>query len=128
MRALLDTHAFLWWITDDDSLSSHARRVLGDGSNELFVSAASAWEIAIKIGLGKLPFPGEASSIIPRQLSVNAFLSLPVEIEHALRVADLPRLHRDPFDRMLVAQAQIEKLPIISRDPEIARYDVRLIW
>ncbi len=128
MRALLDTHAFLWWITDDPRLSARAREIIGDGSHTLFFSAASGWEIAIKAQLGRLQLPDKADSFVLEQLSANAFNSLPIQLSHALHILNLPRHHRDPFDRMLVAQSQLEELPILTADPLIAQYQVEVIW
>ncbi|MGB9885969.1 MAG: type II toxin-antitoxin system VapC family toxin [Moorellales bacterium] len=128
MKALLDTHVFLWWITDDSRLSGRAREIIGSGENTLYLSAASAWEIAIKAGLGRLSLPDDLESFIPEQLAENGILPLPVRLSHALRVHALPAYHRDPFDRLLVAQAQVENLPLISGDPVIARYPVEVLW
>jgi PIN domain nuclease of toxin-antitoxin system len=128
VKALLDTHTFLWWITDDPHLSPRAREVIADGKNELFLSASSGWEIAIKARLGKLDIPGDLDSFILEQMAVNAISSLPVLMRHALRVYELPDHHRDPFDRMLVSQAQLESLPILTGDPQIAQYPVKVIW
>jgi PIN domain nuclease of toxin-antitoxin system len=128
MRALLDTHTFLWWITDDPRLSQRAREIISRGENKLFFSAASAWEMAIKAALGKLTFPGNLKSFVIEQLAVNGIDPLPVELAHALHASTLPALHRDPFDRLLIAQAQLENLPILTADPQIGRYDVEVIW
>jgi PIN domain nuclease of toxin-antitoxin system len=128
MKALLDTHAFLWWITDDPRLSSRVRELTGDSTNTLFLSAASGWEIAIKAQLGKLQLPDNLERYIADQLSLNGFESLPIQLRHALHVYTLPDLHRDPFDRILVAQSQLEQLPILTVDPQLARYGVDVIW
>ena len=128
MRILLDTHVFLWWITDSPQLSSHAREIMSDGSSQLFFSAASAWEIAIKVQLGKLTLPDIPARFVPEQLSANAIGSLPVLLSHALHVGSLPGYHRDPFDRMLIAQSQLENLPILTADPRIAQYAVDIVW
>ncbi|WP_338834807.1 hypothetical protein MHLNE_11150 [Moorella humiferrea] len=128
MKALLDTHTFLWWITEDPRLSPRAREIIRDGENILYLSAASCWEMAIKARLGKLEMPANITSFITDQMAINAITPLPVEISHALHVYTLPNLHRDPFDRLLVSQAQIENLPILTADPQIARYAVKVIW
>jgi PIN domain nuclease of toxin-antitoxin system len=128
MRILLDTHAFLWWISDAPQLSQKARQIIGNGENTLFLSAASGWEIAIKTRLGKLKLPADIASFILEQLSVNAVTPLPIQMKHALRVRSLPDFHRDPFDRMIVAQAQIEDLPILTADQQLAGYNVQIIW
>ncbi|HJZ47151.1 MAG TPA: type II toxin-antitoxin system VapC family toxin [Roseiflexaceae bacterium] len=128
MKALLDTHTFLWWINNDQRLSERVREIIGDGENTLFLSAASGWEIAIKAQLGKLKLAANLEQFIAEQLALNAFESLPIQLPHGLRVATLPPHHRDPFDRMLVAQSQLEDLPIVTADAQIARYDVQVIW
>jgi PIN domain nuclease of toxin-antitoxin system len=128
MRVLLDTHTFLWWITDADSLSGAARETLADGANEVFLSAVSAWEIAIKAGRGRLTLSDEPHRFVTQQLIKNSFHGLPLHLAHALHVYGLPEHHRDPFDRLLVAQSQLEGLPMVTADAEIARYDVSVIW
>ncbi len=128
MKYLLDTHTFLWWITDDPSLSENARDIIGNGNNELYLSSASGWEIAIKTGLGRLRLDDDPEIFIPDQLRVNSILALPVLLNHGLHVYRLPLLHRDPFDRMLVAQGQMEKMGIVTDDPLIKKYDVETAW
>ena len=128
MKALLDTHAFLWWVTDDARLSSRARAIIADGDTELFLSAASGWEMAIKTRLGKLHMPDNPASFVFEQLRINAIEPLAVQMRHALRVYSLPGYHRDPFDRILVAQAQVERMPIITADPQVAQYEVEILW
>ncbi len=128
MKALLDTHTFLWWIIDSPKLSSHVCEIISDGNNDLFLSAASGWEIAIKAQLGRLRLPDDPERFIPDQLTANAIQSLPIQMSHALHVYTLPNHHRDPFDRMLVAQAQLENLAILSADPQVAQYPVEVIW
>ena len=128
MRALLDTHAFLWWVTDDSRLSDTARQVIADGANEIHFSAASGWEIAIKARLGRLTVPDDLARFMTSQIEQNGLRTLAIELGHALRVHALDDLHRDPFDRMLVAQSMIENLPIVGRDKQIAAYDVEMIW
>lgn len=128
MKALLDTHVFLWWITDDRRLSSRASKIISNGDNLLYLSAASGWEISIKARLGKLELPSNIASFIAEQLAENAVIPLDVKMHHALYVYTLPDYHRDPFDRLLIAQAQLEDLPIITTDSQIARYPVEVIW
>lgn len=128
MKVLLDTHTFLWWITDHPKLPSRVREIIGDGNNELFVSAVSGWEMAIKAKLGRLQLPDEPQRFILEQLSLNAIQSLPIQMSHALHVFSLPDHHRDPFDRILISQAQLEGLPILTADPQIALYPVEIIW
>lgn len=128
MRAILDTHVFLWWVLDAPRLSVKARSILQDGANELLLSTASAYELTIKAHSGRLSLPEPPDSYVPSRLAANAFESLSIELAHALRAGSLPTIHRDPFDRILVAQAQIEGLPILTADPAIGRYDVETIW
>jgi PIN domain nuclease of toxin-antitoxin system len=124
---LLDTHVFLWWIMDSPLLPEAARAVIADGRNELLFSAASGWEIAIKAQLGRLELPGPPQQFVAEQLVQNHVYSLPILMVHALHVFGLPRHHRDPFDRLLVAQSQLEHLALLTYDEEIAKYDVQLI-
>jgi len=126
MRALLDTHTFLWWINNDPRLSERCREIISDSGNEVLFSAVSAWEIAVKSRRGRLTLPEETEPYIREQLTRNRFEVLPIDLMHALRVALLPDHHKDPFDRMLVAQAQVEDLTILTVDSEIARYPVRV--
>ncbi len=128
MRVLLDTHVFLWWIDDDPRISERVRGVISDGGNDLLFSAASGWEIAIKASLGRLRVSGALAPYLTEQLSRNAIGVLPVHLSHALRVHALPDHHTDPFDRLLVAQALVEDVPLVSGDPEVSRYPVEVIW
>ena len=128
MRALLDTHTFLWWNTNDSNLSQIARKILADGRNEIFLSAASAWEIAIKVARKRLILPEPPGRYVAERMSLHNFQGLPIQISHALHIYNLPAHHQDPFDRLLVAQSQLEKLPILTADPEIAQYDVEILW
>ena len=128
MRILLDTHALLYWALDSDRLSARAREVFGDPRGELLFSAASSWEISIKFALGRIRLAKPPRELIPELLRSQRVGSLPVEHAHAFRVAELPPHHRDPFDRLLVAQAQVERLPILSRDPALRDYDVEVLW
>ena len=128
MKVVLDTHAFLWWIADDDRLSTSARSIIGNRENELFLSAATGWEIAIKARLGRIHLPGNVDSFIAKQLGLNDIYSLPIQMSHALNVYNLPNYHRDPFDRLIISQAQLEKMSILTTDPQIARYGVKVVW
>ncbi len=128
MNVLLDTHAFLWWITGDHRISTRAGSIIEDGANTLFLSTASAWEIVVKSKMGRLPLPGSPVHYIPEQMAINGIEPLPVAPTHGLALYELPPLHRDPFDRLLVAQAQGEHLPILSHDPLIRQYDVEVVW
>ena len=123
MSLLLDTHALLWWLTDDPILSTPARDALADPAQDLFVSAASAWEIAIKSNMGKL----HVTSDWLESVEAGGITPLDMSIRHAKDAGDLPFLHRDPFDRMIVAQAQALGLTIVTRDRNIARYGVPVL-
>ena len=128
MKILLDTHAFLWAISEPDRLSSRARDILRAGNNNVYFSVASAWEIAIKMKLGKLRLPDLPDRYIPKELAVAAIDVLPIQLSHTLRTFHLPEHHRDPFDRLLIAQAQLENMPLMTSDPHILRYEVTTIW
>jgi PIN domain nuclease of toxin-antitoxin system len=128
MRFLLDTHTLLWCFNASPSLSVRARRLIETGSNEILVSAASAWEIATKVRLGKLPTGEELISELDLYLAQLGFEALPISVQHAVRAGRLPGEHRDPFDRMLISQAQTEDLPIISNDRIFDDYHVQRIW
>jgi PIN domain nuclease of toxin-antitoxin system len=128
MRALLDTHPFLWWIDNDRRLPTRVRTLIGAGSTVLFFSAASGWEIAIKARLGKLQLPGNLAPFLTDHLVLNHVTTLSIHLSHTLHVYMLPALHRDPFDRLLVAQSQLEQLPILTADPLIRQYSVQTIW
>jgi PIN domain nuclease of toxin-antitoxin system len=119
---------FIWWVLDTPSLSDSAREILGDGENDVIVSTACCYEIAYKADMGRLELPEPPEPYIRSRLVANNFRSLPVDLSHALRAATLPGVHRDPFDRIRVAQAQIEDLPILTADLAISRYDVETIW
>ena len=128
MKLLLDTHTFLWWNTEDPQLSARAREMIANGQNEIFLSVASVWEISIKTAKGKLILPEVPAHYILSRIGLYRFQPLPVHVSHAVRVYDLPRHHDDPFDRMLVAQSQVESIPLISTDAEIRKYEVEVIW
>ena len=128
MRLLLDTHTFLWWVADAPELSSRARATVANADNECLVSAATCWEMAVKVSIGKLELDGTVERFVPHHMSVNGFQELPVEIRHAARTARLPFHHRDPFDRLLACQALEEDLAIVSADPIFKRYGVTRIW
>lgn len=124
MNLLLDTHVFLWAIDDDPQMSKAARAAIIDGNNVVFVSAATAWEISIKKAIGKLTVP-QGSYL--DELGLHRFTPLNITAEHALAVADLPQHHQDPFDRLLIAQAQIEKFTLVTADVRIKQYAVQII-
>lgn len=123
MNLLLDTHALLWWLDDPSRLSQPAQDAIRDPRNTVYLSAVVAWEIAIKLAIGKLSVNGD----IAQALAATQFRQLPVTVDHALTVQRLPLHHRDPFDRMLIAQANLEGLTFVSRDPWVANYQVALL-
>ena len=128
MRLLLDTHALIWWWTADDRLSAAARSAIADEGNEVFVSAASAWEISTKQRLGKLAGVPDAVAQFDASVAADGFAHLPMTHRHALRAGAFPQDHRDPFDRMLAAQAEIEQLVLLTRDPAFALFDAQTVW
>jgi PIN domain nuclease of toxin-antitoxin system len=125
---LLDTHVLLWWLFDDPKLSGKARSVIRAPENKILVSSASGWEIATKSRLGKLPHAANVAKDLPSLLRKARMQVLPITMKHALAAGALPGPHRDPFDRMLIAQGQIEQLPIVTSDWEFRNYPVKLIW
>jgi PIN domain nuclease of toxin-antitoxin system len=127
-RLLLDTHAFLWWIADDARLSRRARGAIANRKAECFVSLASCWEMAIKVSLDKLTLAAPVEQFVPEQLSANGFELLRIEFAHVTRVERFAFHHRDPFDRLLAAQALIEDMTIVSADPVFRRYGVKRVW
>jgi PIN domain nuclease of toxin-antitoxin system len=128
MKLLLDTHAFLWWVAGDPQLSERVKDLIADGSNQVFFSVASAWEIVVKASLGRLKLEDDLKTFLDDQLEANAFEVLQIHLRHALAIASLPDLHRDPFDRMLVAQAASDGLAILSADPQVHGYPVDVVW
>ena len=128
MRLLLDTHTFLWWLFGDARLSPKVRELLADPDHAVFVSAASAWEIATKVRIGRLPDAEEMARDISGWIKRAGFLELPIQVRHAQQAGSWVQDHKDPFDRMLAAQSQIERLPLISTDPLIATFGVKVIW
>jgi PIN domain nuclease of toxin-antitoxin system len=128
VKALLDTHTFLWWNAGDPQLSETVRAIIADGTNEIYLSAASAWEIAIKAALGRVSLPEPPEQYVADRLSIHHFQGLPIQLSHALRVYALPEIHRDPFDRLLIAQSQMEGMPLLTADQNIAMYELEVIW
>ncbi|VFN04187.1 MAG: PIN domain nuclease, a component of toxin-antitoxin system (PIN domain) [Candidatus Kentron sp. G] len=128
MRVLLDTHALLWWFTDDDRLSETAREIIANEENEIFVSAASAWEIATKQRIGKLDDVPQAAERFSELVDADGFLHLPITYLHSLRAGGYPNEHRDPFDRMLAAQSELDKLTLVTKDPAFGRFGTRTLW
>lgn len=127
MRLLLDTHVWLWTLVSPERLTSDASSLISDSGTQVFLSAASSWEISIKYRLGRLELPEPPETLIPLRLLRDGLTSLPVDHHHACRVASLPLHHRDPFDRLLIAQAQIENLTLATADPAFQKYDLSLV-
>jgi len=128
LRVLLDTHALLWWLSDDTALTRPARKTIADTRNTVIVSAASAWEIATKVRLGELQTANDLAADFSGHLDRDGFQLLAISAEHGVRAGLLPGPHKDPFDRMLIAQAQAENMPIISNEILFESYGVRRIW
>ena len=128
MKAILDTAIFLWWISDHSRFSSKAKQYLTDPTSEPLVSAASLWEIKVKTAAGQLHLPEPVDRFLSKQLSENAFHVLPIESRHVLALWHLPEHHQDPFDRMLIAQSQVENIPIVTADPQLSAYEVSILW
>jgi PIN domain nuclease of toxin-antitoxin system len=128
LRVLLDTHALLWWLSDDAALPHTARKIISETKNNVLVSAASAWEIATKVRLGKLPTAANLVSDFCGQVKREGFDLLVISADHGIRGGLLPGPHKDPFDRMLIAQAQAENLPVITNERVFEDYGVRRLW
>lgn len=128
LRALLDTHSFIWFISGDERLSSRARAVIEAPGNSMLVSVASLWEIAIKHSLGKLPLGRPFTQLIPDELARQHIGVLAIELHHLAELLQLPQHHRDPFDRLIVAQARSEGWPVISVDPALDAYGIQRLW
>ncbi len=128
MRALLDTHVFLWAVSEPERLSESARKVIESGASELFLSVASLWEISIKIGIGKLLLPKPEDRYLRDQLLLNNVSTLAVEARHTLELISIPLHHRDPFDRLVIAQSLVEGIPIITADSVLKQYSAQIIW
>jgi len=128
MKLLLDTQCWLWWFSQPERLSKEAIKQIADETNQIWFSVASVWEIGIKVSIGKLPLPEKIDDYIPTRMIQLGTQSLEITASHALRAAALPLLHRYPFDRMLIAQSQIEGMTLVSADSMFAHYDVSVIW
>jgi len=128
VRALVDTHALLWWLSDDPALTGAVRKIIAETKNTLIVSAASAWEIAIKVRLGKLPTATDLAADFSGLIEREGFQPLAISAEHGIWAGLLPGTHKDSFDRMLIAQAQAENIPIISNKTCFESYGVRRLW
>ena len=128
MRVLIDTHIFLWFFIEPKRISQQIREFLEDNfTNEIYVSHATAWEISIKYGTRKLELPQPPELFVPDRIIRANFLHLPIKIQHVLRVHDLPPIHKDPFDRLLISQAKIENLKILTADPNFAKYQTSIL-
>lgn len=128
MKLLLDTHTFLWFLENDARLSSTARTLIEDGDNEVYLSVGSLWEIAIKISLGKLQIRQAFETFVPEQLTLNTIELLHITVNNTSRLISLPFHHRDPFDRLLIAQALTADMPIVGADPAFDAYGVKRLW
>ena len=128
MRLLLDTHALIWALLGSGELTDRVRRLLRDPSNEISVSAASAWEIAVKYRIGKLPEAKDVALHLAAHIRKARFASLPISLDHALAAGALAGPHKDPFDRMLIAQARLEDLAVVTIDPVFRAYDLSVVW
>ncbi len=127
-RYLLDTHTFIWWVEDSPKLSPTANKIISNLENECSLSLASAWEMAIKISIGKLKLATSLKRFITGNIAANDFKIVPIDFSHIHRIASLPFHHRDPFDRLLIVQAMAEKMPIISADTILGAYDIERVW
>jgi PIN domain nuclease of toxin-antitoxin system len=127
MRILVDTHVWLWWLSAPARLHPEAVTLLADAGNTLYLSAASVWEIVIKHGLGKLTLPSSPAVLVPQAIAEDGLVPLAIEHRHALAVTTLPPVHRDPFDRLIIAQAQVEGLPVLTADETFREYGVNVV-
>lgn len=127
-RTLLDTECWLWWHLAPDRLNRRAEAIFTERRSPLVLSAASSWEIAIKVGLGKLTLPSPPERFVPEQLAEDGIDALPIVHAHALHIASLPAHHSDPFDRLLLAQAQLERCELMTADAQLVAYDVDIVW
>jgi len=128
VRLLLDTHAFIWWANNDPSLSAPARIAIGDRANEIFLSAVSTWEMAIKVAIGKLVLRATVPIFVASQVSQYQFIPLPINYGHTYQVETMTLHHNDPFDRLLIAQALVENLVIVTCDSKFGPYGIQALW
>lgn len=128
MKLLLDTHTFLWFIGGSEQLSPHARTLIEDDGNACYLSVASLWEMAIKVSIGKLTVPLPFTRLVRRHVAGNNIDVLPIEPEHLDEQREMPFHHRDPFDRLIIAQAITEEMPVVGRDHAFEAYPIRLLW
>ena len=128
MNLLLDTHTFLWFVSDDQRLSEATKALIEADDSQPFLSIASVWEMAIKVSLGKLKLDEPFEIFIPQQLAMNGTGILNISLEHTAAISTLPFHHRDPFDRLIAVQARLEKMPLVSADPAFDAYEVQRVW
>ncbi len=128
MNLLLDSHTFIWWVAEKHKLSATALSNISNPENDVFLSVASVWEIQIKIQLGRFEFKDTLDNIVDEQQRINSFKILSVDLSHALGIDNLPKHHKDPFDRLLIAQAIVEDMTLVSSDKAFSKYDVDLLW
>lgn len=128
MKLLLDTHAFLWFVTDDPQLSAPAKAAIADPNNEILISPASYWEIAIKVSIGKYPLTVPYEQFITQGIKGNNFVILPIEVKHTAVIPTLPHHHGDPFDRLIISQAMEEQVKVVSADTQFDAYPVQRLW
>lgn len=128
MKLLLDTHVFLWWVSDAPELSEAARAAIANPNNTCYVSVASGWEMAIKSSLGKLKLKKPVERFLTEQMQHNGFLLLNIDLHHVAKVENLPFHHRDPFDRLIVSQAKAERMTLITADQALSVYGIRCLW
>lgn len=127
-KYLLDTHIFIWWIQDNKQLSKKAKKLISNPANEIYISSASIWEMSIKCKLGKLEIKDYSEEFLKKQIIDNSFSFLPISLKHSFKIFELVISHKDPFDHMLIAQAQIEDCAIITKDKLFKKYDVKIEW
>jgi len=128
LKLLLDTHVWIWLLTDPERLSRLAHTALVAAENQLYLSSASTWECSVKVAAGRLDIDGSPEALLQEAIVASGVLPLPIEHSHALQTAKLPAHHRDPFDRMLIAQAQVERMTLVSADGQLADYDIEILW
>lgn len=128
MNVIIDTYIFLWWIQNNNNLSANAKKIIAESRNQIFLSTASVWEIIIKANLNRLKLPDNPEKFITKQISLNQFKPLNIDLNHVLYINRLPPHHCDPFDRILIAQSSVEKMPILTKDPLFEKYHVSTFW
>jgi PIN domain nuclease of toxin-antitoxin system len=128
MKYLLDTMAWLWSVHADERLNENAREIIANGREEIYLSAASSWELSIKMRTGKLNFPGSPAQVVPAFMAKQGLLSVPITNLHAVKIYDLPSHHSDPFDRIIIAQAIVEKMVVLTSDRVFEKYPIDVVW